>query len=97
MKELIIAITCLFFVSITYAQDNAGLKTGGGYLKQDEWESDRMNVYDRSGRKTGEYLKADTWEPNKRYNFYDENGQRTGTYLEQDFWEPDRYNFKTDP
>ena len=96
MKELIIAIICLFFVSITYAQDNAGLKTGN-YLKQDDWESDRMNVHDKTGRKTGEYMKADTWEPNKRYNFYDENGQRTGTYLEQDPWEPDRYNFKTDP
>lgn len=83
-------------VFIAYAKDKPDLEVGG-YLKRDQWQSDRLNVYDSSSGRTGEYLKSDTWEPNKRYNFYDENGNRTGIYLEQDPWEPDRYNFKTDP
>ena len=95
---VIVSMFCLILsaVLVTYAQGESESETGS-YLKRDQWQSDRFNMYDESGRKTGEYLKADTWEPKKRYNFYDQSGNRTGVYLEQDQWEPDRYNFKTDP
>jgi hypothetical protein len=84
MNKWIIVIICLSFV--------LGCVPSGTYLKQDRWDSDRMNI--KSGTyKTEGYIKPDRWE-SERLNIYDKYGKSTGVYIKKDRWQPDRYNIK---
>ena len=83
-------LTFIFFIILSFLIASNISLAGGykskrsgrtGYLKKDRLDTDRTNIYDRSGSIKG-YMKQDRLFKDRMY-FYDSNGEKKG-YIKQD-------------
>jgi len=80
MQRLVLALLFLAFAVSVHAEP-------AGYIKQDPWETDTYQIFNRAGKQTG-FVKQDHWEHDK-WNI-NRDGKHTKT-LKQDPWESDTH------